>query len=41
MPGIFIVSQTIPIGQVIDDLLLLVLCSEKDEWAGQVHYLPL
>src|SRR3972149_2411369 len=28
MPGIFIVNQLIPIGRVIDDLLILIECSE-------------
>lgn len=41
MPGVFIVSQDIPISRVIEDLLLLVDCSEQDEWVDQVFYLPL
>ena len=41
IPAIFIVSQDIPIGQVIEDLLLIVECSEEEEWEGQIHYLPL
>jgi predicted nuclease of predicted toxin-antitoxin system len=41
IPAIFIVDQDIPIGQVIDDLSLIVECSEENEWDGQIHYLPL
>ena len=41
MSGVFTVSQDIPIGRVIEDLLLLVECSEQDEWVNQVFYLPL
>jgi hypothetical protein len=41
MPGVFIVNQEIPISRVIDDLLLLIECSDKDEWINQIFYLPL
>lgn len=41
MPGVFEVSRTVPIGVVIDDLMLLVEASEAGEWEGQVRYLPL
>jgi hypothetical protein len=41
MPGVFEISRTIPIGQVIDDLLLIAECSFDGEWEGQVRYLPL
>lgn len=41
IPAIFIVGQNVPIGHVIEDLLLIVECSEEKEWEGQVHYLPL
>jgi hypothetical protein len=41
MPGVFAVSQLAPIGQVIEDLLLLAECSLPGEWQGQVRYLPL
>jgi hypothetical protein len=40
MPGVFEVSRTVPIGVVIDDLVLLVEASEAGEWEGQVRYLP-
>lgn len=41
MPGVFEVSRTAPIGQVIEDLVLLVECSLEGEWEGQIIYLPL
>jgi len=41
MPGIFGVSRNVPIGQAIEDILLLAKCSAKGEWEGQVRYLPL
>jgi Domain of unknown function (DUF5615) len=41
MPGVFEVSRRVPLGQVIEDLLLLVECSREGEWEGQIRYLPL
>ena len=41
MPGLFVVSQEIPIGQAIDAILLPAICSEEGEWEGQVLHLPL
>lgn len=41
MPGVFEVNRSIPIGRVIEDMLLVIECSEDGEWEGQVCYLPL
>ena len=41
MPGVFEVSRAVPVGQAIEDILLLVECSFDDEWEAQVRYLPL
>jgi hypothetical protein len=41
MPGIFEVSRDLPIGNIIEDILLLAEYSLDDEWNGQVRYLPL
>lgn len=41
MPGVFEVSRTLPIGQVVIDLVLIATCSVEGEWEGQVRYLPL
>ena len=41
MPGVFEVSQVVPIGTAIEDILLLAEFSEDGEWEGQVRYLTL
>jgi hypothetical protein len=41
MPGVFEVSRKVPIGQAIEDLLLITECSQEGEWEEQVCYLPL
>ena len=41
MPGVFILNDRFPVGQAIDELLLLDECSEPGEWSGIVVYLPL
>lgn len=40
MPGIFEVSDSLPIGRAIEDLLLIVECSEEGAWEGQIVYIP-
>lgn len=40
-PGVFAVSQSLPIGQAIEEILLLFECSVEGEWEGQVRFLPL
>lgn len=41
MPGVVVVSQGMPIGQAIDEILILAECTEERELEGQVRYLPL
>lgn len=41
MPGLFAVSQSIPIAQAIENITLIAECSVEDEWVNQVRYLPL
>jgi hypothetical protein len=41
MPGLVAVSRQVPLGEAIEDLLLLARCSVEGEWEGQVLYLPL
>lgn len=41
MPGIFEIGRHVPIGVVIDEILLIAACSLDGEWDGQVRYLPL
>jgi hypothetical protein len=35
------VKSRASIGRTIDEILLLVHCSEEGEWEGEVLYLPL
>jgi hypothetical protein len=41
MPGVFVTHQSDPIGIIIDDLILIWVASEAEEWAGQVVFLPI
>jgi hypothetical protein len=41
MPGVFEVSQKIPIGQAIEEILILAEYSLEGEWEGQIRFLPL
>jgi hypothetical protein len=41
LPGVIIVHQRLPIGIIIEDLVLLVLCSDPSDWQARVAYLPL
>jgi hypothetical protein len=41
MPGVFVVNDRLPPGQVIEELLLIDSCSEQSEWTDRVLYLPL
>jgi hypothetical protein len=40
VPGLFLVHGTQAIGQVIDDLALVLLASDATEWQGRIEYLP-
>lgn len=40
MPGVVEISTDAPIGRVIEDILVLVECSQEGELEGQVQYLP-
>jgi hypothetical protein len=41
MPGVIEVSTNAQVGQVIEDILLLMDCSLEGELEGQIQYLPL
>jgi predicted nuclease of predicted toxin-antitoxin system len=41
MSGMFVINDRMPIRQAIDELLLLIDCTEQIEWKGVVLYLPL
>lgn len=38
MPGVFPVSDTMPIGQVLAELPFVIRGSTTEEWAGYVTY---
>lgn len=40
MPGVFAVSQSLPIGQAIEAIVLIAEYSLDGEWEGQVRHLP-
>ena len=39
--GLFIVPRTLPLHQMIEELDLLVTCSENDEWVNVIRHLPI
>lgn len=39
--GVVIVSRKLPIGQVIADLEIIVMCSFENEWENVIRHLPL
>jgi hypothetical protein len=41
MPGVFVIGNRYHVGQAIEEILLLVLCSNAEEWEGVMCYLPL
>jgi predicted nuclease of predicted toxin-antitoxin system len=41
MPGVFLVSDDMPIGQAIDELLIAIHCLSRDECKDIVKYFPL
>jgi hypothetical protein len=41
MVGMFVVNDRVQIRQAIDELSLLVDCSEQAEWQSKVLYVPL
>jgi hypothetical protein len=41
MPGVFVVSDLIPVGQAIDEILLAVECMTPDECKNLVRFFPL
>lgn len=41
MPGVFEVSQEMPIGLAIEEILFVAEYSLADEWEGQIRFLPL
>ena len=40
MAGVVEVIATAPIGKIIDDLELLITCSQPEDYEGQVIFIP-
>ncbi len=41
MLGLFEVKRRVPVGLVIEEIILIAECSLEGEWEGQVRFLPL
>jgi hypothetical protein len=41
MAGVFILNDRFPVGQAIEEILLMVACSEQSEWGGRAVHVPL
>jgi len=41
MTGVFILNDRFPVGQAIEELLLIDGCSDQAEWHGRAVYVPL
>ena len=41
MSGVFVLNDRLPVGQAIDEILLMTACSEQAEWSGRAVHLPL
>jgi hypothetical protein len=39
--GVCFIPRTVPIGQAIDDLVVIAQCSKEADWENQVRFLPL
>jgi hypothetical protein len=40
MPGVFAMSDRMPVGEAIREIQLILACSEQAEWNGRVVHLP-
>lgn len=38
--GLFVVPRSVPLHRVLDDLELMITCSENHEWINVIRYLP-
>jgi hypothetical protein len=41
MAGVFVLNDRFPIGQAIEEILLMDACTEQAEWSGRTVYVPL
>jgi predicted nuclease of predicted toxin-antitoxin system len=41
LAGVVVIGSELPIGAVIEDLIVIATCSSEAEWFGRIEYLPL
>ncbi len=41
MAGVFVLNDRFPVGNAIEEILLMAACSEQSEWSGRTVYVPL
>lgn len=41
MSGVIVLGRNLRVSQAVEELLLITECSEPEDWAGVVAYLPL
>ena len=41
VPGIFTINLEVPMGKIIDELILIAGASDEDEYMDEIKYLPL
>ena len=41
MAGVFILNDRFPVGRAIEEILLMVACTEQAEWSGRAVHVPL
>lgn len=41
MPGVFVLHDKFPVGRAIEELILVIECSDAKEWRDRVIFLPL
>ncbi|MEO8612690.1 MAG: DUF5615 family PIN-like protein [Chloroflexota bacterium] len=41
IPGIFITATHAPVGQIIDELAIIMGASDTSEWQGKITFIPL
>lgn len=40
-PGLIVVPQHLPLGDVVDDLILIVTATQPEEWTERIVFLPI
>ena len=41
MAGVFILNDRFPVGRAIEEILLMVACTQQTEWIGRAVHVPL